>query len=76
MARAEEVAKALADHKRWRSHGRNLDIAKLTDLRIEIDDYSGTADLKKLVREYNDPLTGFIDRMEIPFFLHSHHLNL
>ncbi len=76
LARAEEVAKALADHKRWRSHGRNLDITKLTSLRIEIDDYSNTADLKKLVREYNDPLTGFIDRMEIPFFLHSHHMNL
>lgn len=76
LARAEEVAKALADHKRWRSHGRNLDIAKLTDLRIEIDDYSGNTGLKKLVREYNDPLTGFIDRMEIPFFLHNHHLNL
>lgn len=75
-ARAEEVAKALADHKLWRSHGRNLDVQKLKQLRIEIDDYSKVADLKKLVREYNDPLTGFIDRMEMPFFLHNHRLSL
>lgn len=76
LARAEEIANALANHKRWRSHGRNLDVAKLTDLGIEIDDYSNIADTKRLVREYNDPLTGFIDRMEIPFFLHNHRLSL
>jgi hypothetical protein len=75
-ARAEEIAKALADHKLWRSHGRNLDINKLHKLRIEIDDYSNITDLKRLVREYNDPLTGFIDRMEMPFFLHNHRLSL
>jgi hypothetical protein len=76
LERAEEIAKALVNHKRWRSHGRNLDIVKLTDLRIEIDNYSDNLDLKKLIREYNDPLTGFIDRMEMPFFLHNHRLGL
>jgi hypothetical protein len=49
---------------------------KLAALRIEIDDYSDDPELKKLVREYNDPLTGFIDRMEIPFFLHHHRQTL
>lgn len=75
-ARAEEVATALADHKRWRSHGRNLDIIKLKALRIEIDDYSDQHDLRKLIREYNDPLTGFIDRNEIPVFLYNHKVGL
>ena len=70
--RAEEIAVALGDHKRWRSHGRSLDPIKLRDLRIEIDDYSDDDPLRKLIREYNDPLTGFIDRMEFPFFLHNH----
>lgn len=70
--RAEQIARALGDHKRWRSHGRSLDITKLKELRIEIDDYSDQDELLNLIREYNDPLTGFIDRMEFPFFLHNH----
>jgi len=73
-ARAKEIADALANHKMWRSHGRNLDLVKLKTLRIEIDDYSDKKELCRLIREYNDPLTGFIDRLEIPVFLHSHHI--
>ncbi|MGB0681819.1 MAG: SDH family Clp fold serine proteinase [Magnetovibrionaceae bacterium] len=73
--RAEEIAKALADHKKWRSHGRHLDTAKLRDLRIEIDDYSDDEDLRRAIREYNDPLTGFIDRSDIPVFFHNHRLS-
>lgn len=75
QARAKEIAVALANHKIWRSHGRNLDVEKLKKLRIEIDDYSDNDNLRRLIREYNDPLTGFIDRMEIPVFLHSHHIS-
>lgn len=74
--RAQEIATALADHKKWRSHGRSLDVTKLRSLRIEIDDYTNDRKLTKLVREYNDPLTGFIDRMEFPFFLHNHNIKL
>ncbi len=74
--RAEQIARDLADHKRWRSHGRNLDIAKLSELRIEIDDYSDNEELRNSIRSYNDPLTGFVDRMGIDFILHSHHVPL
>lgn len=73
--RAEEIAKALGDHKMWRSHGRRLDIEKLKMLRIEIDDYSCDKELQKLIREYNDPLTGYIDQIQISFYLHSHYIN-
>lgn len=73
--RAEEIARALGDHKMWRSHGRRLDIEKLNSLRIEIDDYSYDEELKTLIREYNDPLTGYIDRMQFPFYLHNHRIN-
>ena len=72
--RAKEIADALADHKKWRSHGRNLDLVKLKSIRVEIDDYSDDEELRRLIREYNDPLTDFIDRFEISFFLHSHHI--
>ena len=72
--RAEEIAVALGDHKRWRSHGRNLDTIKLKQLRIEIDDYSDDEKLRNLIRQYNDSLTGFIDRMGFGFFLHNHRI--
>lgn len=74
--RAEQIARDLADHKRWRSHGRNLDVAKLTELKIEIDDYSDDQDLREAIRAYNDPLTGFIDRTRMDFVMHSHHIPL
>lgn len=74
--RAEQIARDLADHKRWRSHGRSLDVAKLSELRIEIDDYSDNVSLREAIRAYNDPLTGFVDRMRIDFVLHSHHVPL
>lgn len=70
--RAQQIAQELANHKKWRSHGRNLDIKKLGSLRIEIDDYSANENLTTAVREYNDPLTSYVDRMQLQFFLHSH----
>ena len=74
LRRAEQIARDLANHKMWRSHGRSLDISKLTELRIEIDDYSDNTDLRNAIRSYNDPLTGFVDRNRIDFVLHSHHV--
>ncbi|MDV7200929.1 hypothetical protein RYZ18_06305 [Roseovarius sp. 10] len=74
--RAEQIARDLADHRMWRSHGRSLDVKKLTDLRIEIDDYSDDEALRNAIREYNDPLTGFVDRMRTEFMLHSHNVPL
>lgn len=70
--RAKEIATELSNHKKWRSHGRNLNVEKLKALRIEIDDYSDDDDLRDAIRLYNDPLTGYIDRNGFPFYLHSH----
>lgn len=74
--RAEEIATDLSNHKKWRSHGRNLDIKKLKELRIQIDDYSDNAKLRDAIRGYNDPLTGYIDRLRENFYLHSHHISI
>lgn len=77
-ARAEEIALALSDHKKWFSHGRLLNIEKLNDIRIEIDDYSSetNSELFRLIRDYNDLLTGYIDRMNLPLFLHNRHISI
>lgn len=69
--RARTIAKELSNHKRWRSHGRNLDVEKLKSLRIEIDDYSDNQNLRDAIRGYNDPLTGYIDRNGLNFHLHN-----
>ncbi|SNY93494.1 Serine dehydrogenase proteinase [Cohaesibacter sp. ES.047] len=74
--RAEEIATALGDHTLWRSHGRSIDLPKLAAMRIEIDDYSDDVPLRNLIREYNDPLTGFIDRMGLGYFIHNHRVGL
>ena len=74
--RANEIATALGNHTLWRSHGRSIDLPKLAAMRIEIDDYSDNKELRTLIREYNDPLTGFIDRMGLGFFMHNHRVGL
>lgn len=70
--RAEEIAAALADHKKWRSHGRALDVQKLRELRLEIDDYSEDEELSPAIRSYNDLLTAYTDRLGFQIYLHSH----
>ncbi len=69
IARARQIAKSLADHKRWLSHGRQLDISKLTDLKIKIDDYTESEELFPAIRCFNDTITAYIDRTNtLPFF--------
>ena len=45
---------------------------ELKQIGIEIDDYSDDMDRRQMIREYNDQLTGYIDRIGLPFFIHSH----
>jgi len=70
--RADEIAKALADNKKWHSHGRALGIDRFRELRLTIDDYSNDEPLRTAIRGYNDLLTAYADRMSMPFYLHSH----
>ncbi len=72
-ARAEEIAGALSDNRRWHMHGRALGIERLLELRLDIDDYSKNDALRIAIREYNDLLTGYADRQNMPIYLHSHH---
>lgn len=70
--RAREVARQLSDHKLWRSHGRALNIARLKEIRLEIDDYSTADGVRDAIRQYNDLLTAHVDRNQFQFYLHSH----
>jgi Serine dehydrogenase proteinase len=70
-ARAAEIAEALANHRKWFSHGRSLNVDKLKELRIEIDDYSDNDALGDKIRGYSDMLSAYNDRMNRTFHLHS-----
>lgn len=72
VERAREVASQLSDHKLWRSHGRALNIARLKEIRLDIDDYSAADGLRDAIRQYNDLLTAHVDRNQSQFYLHSH----
>lgn len=70
--RAQEIASMLSDNTHWHSHGRNIDIKRLKALRLEIEDYSKEDTLRMAIREYNDSLTAYADRMGMPLLLHHH----
>ncbi len=70
--RAQEVARLLSDNSLWHSHGRAIGISQLTRiLRLQIDDYSGQDELRNLIRDYNDLITQYIIKEQLPAFLHS-----
>lgn len=70
--RAKEIAVLLGDNNLWQSHKRMIDLNTLrTKLKLEIEDYSNNAELRDLIRSYNDLICEFILRNEYKVFLHS-----
>lgn len=70
--RAEEIARLLADNKRWHSHNRRIGVRTLQSvLRLKIDDYSEDTELRGQIRSYNDFLLEYTVRENWPSFLHS-----
>lgn len=51
--RAEEVAKALCNHRRWLTHGRSIKLDDLEAMRVRITNYAEQADLAEAVRRYH-----------------------
>ena len=71
-ARAEEVAVALGDNRRWHSHNRMIGIETLrTSIRLKIEDYSNDAKLQPIIRSYNDLITEWIGKINTPIFVHT-----
>ncbi|HEY9296103.1 MAG TPA: ATP-dependent Clp protease proteolytic subunit, partial [Phormidium sp.] len=70
--RAEEIARLLGDNKVWHSHGRMIGINTIREkLKLKVEDYSNMADLRGMIRSYNDLIIEYILRTERPFFMHS-----
>jgi hypothetical protein len=72
QARAEEIARLLANNNLWHSHGRRIGVETLRRiLRLKIDDYSADTNLRNQIRSYNDLLVEYVVRENWPTFLHS-----
>ena len=50
--RAAEIAEALSDHGRWKTHGRSITIDNLRGLGLLVTDYGEQAELADAIRRY------------------------
>ena len=70
--RAREIADMLSDSNRWKSHGRPINIAILTEeLRLRIDDYSNKKERRDLIRNYYGLLSDYVKLHGIRIFVHT-----
>lgn len=73
--RAEAIATLLSDNNHWHSHGRMISMKTLRDvLRLEIDDFGETEELREAIRRYSDTLTDYLARANAPFYLYNRFL--
>ena len=52
IARAEEIASRLCNHRLWLTHGRSLKIEDLEDMQLQIIDYTKIPELGEAIRRY------------------------
>ncbi len=70
--RAREIAEALNDHQRWRSHARGISMNALrTDLKLLIDDFGANPKLSAAIREYYDFMLNCMNRENMAAFVTS-----
>lgn len=71
-ARADEIAKQLGDNKLWHSHGRRIGIDTLRNkLKLEIEDYSTTDELREKINDYHDLITDYMKRQNWSTFINA-----
>jgi len=69
--RAEDIAKALSDNNKWKSHGRGIAISELTSLKLKIEDYSNDVDLRTLIRDYYNTMDEYVRTHKMGLFIHN-----
>lgn len=58
--RAKEIATKLGNDKHWCIHSRPIMIKDLNAMKLHIDDYSENEELRKIVRDYSDFMSGYL----------------
>ena len=72
--RAKEIAKALSDNERWRSHGRMISRDTLISdpqLRLKIEKLEDTPGLSPALDDYFRLFKDYVQREEYPSFVHT-----
>lgn len=69
--RAEEIAKDLGDNKKWKSHGRPINIEDLENLKLRIKDFSDMKDERDAIRGYYNLLQEFTRKYNMQLFIHT-----
>ena len=72
--RAEEIAEALSDNKRWHSHGRMISRDTLIldpDLRLKIEKFEDIPNLFPVFDDYVGLLKDYVQRESFPTFVHT-----
>lgn len=69
--RAEEIAAALGDNKRWKSHGRPINIEELERLKLKIEDFSDNDEIRPVIRNYYKLLQDYIKTYNFSLFIHT-----
>lgn len=71
ISRAKEIAEALSDNNKWKYHGRPINIQALKDLRLEIEDYSADTNRRKLIRDYYELLSDYVNSKNMYIFVQT-----
>lgn len=73
--RAEEIAKALSNHERWRSHGRMISRDTLTSrsegIHLKIEKIEDNPDLVSALDDYVGLLKDYMQREQLGLFVHT-----
>lgn len=69
--RAEEIAAALGDNKKWKSHGRPINIEELEELKLKIEDFSDNGEVRTVIRNYYKLLQNYIQTYKFNLFIHT-----
>jgi len=69
--KAEKIANMLNKNDEWNSHGRPINIEKLKELGLKVDDYSTNNTLKEIIRDYYDLLSDYVTANKLPIFVHT-----
>lgn len=70
-ARAEDIAKNLSNNKKWKSHGKGINIEELAKLGLKISDYSNDATFRSLIRDYYCAMDEFVRTHNLSIFIHD-----
>jgi len=68
---AQGVAESLNDYRRWKSHGRPLNIDALQSIGLKIEDFSSNEDTKKAIRSYYEMMSDYAMKNGIEAFVHT-----